>query len=463
MNGDWPNLFSEKLGSLRAPFVIVFKRMAEASAHSSGVRDVVCEDQSCEKNSAPSALSSLESVVDVDVSTGKNVSYADAGRPEREEPVAYFVDEENEVPQRPCTAFVNPRTRLSATDVFEALKLSDVDPKQISCIQRQSNGEIQLTFRNAKQRELFLKKNVIQIRGQPFALQDVDRPLTYLQIFDSPYKLPDSTIINCLAKYCDVLHHRRGYFREPGFEHIQDGVRHYRVRIKNPIPNFLRFGKIQLNLRYEGQPRTCRHCNQTGHYANACHNIVCYNCEQLGHLASDCPEPPMCNLCKSTNHKARACQFSWARDTRETSDPESESVTEETPEKTATDDPEELPMTEECDGLLTGQPDTEDNNNSDTQDKFVDVPESDDTVSNKPTDSAELFLSTSTEETLYSLTPAQRKQPAKPTETIIPGRIPTKPVLVTGTGVKNNLDKMNSGEPLPKRSRPNKKRYKDCK
>ena len=377
--------------------------------------------------------------------------------------MAYFVDEENEVPQRPCTAFVNPRTRLSATDVFEALKLSDVDPKQISCIQRQSNGEIQLTFRNAKQRELFLKKNVIQIRGQPFALQDVDRPLTYLQIFDSPYELPDSTIINRLTKYCDVLHHRRGYFREPGFEHIQDGVRHYRVRIKNPIPNFLRFGKIQLNLRYEGQPRTCRHCNQTGHYANACHNIVCYNCEQLGHLASDCPEPPMCNLCKSTDHKARACQFSWARDTRETSDPESESVTEETPEKTATDDPEELPMTEECDGLLTGQPDAEDNNNSDTQDEFMDAPESDDTVSNEPTDSAELFLSTSTEETPYSLTPAQRKQPAKPTETIIPGRIPTKPVLVTGNGVKNNLDKTNSGEPLPKRSRSNKKRHKDRK
>ena len=209
------------------------------------------------------------------------MSYADAGQPEREEPMAYFVDEENEVPQRPCTAFVNQRTRLSATNVFEALKLSDVDPKQISCIQRQSNGEIQLTFRNVKQRVLFLKKNVIQIRGQPFALQDVDRPLTYLQIFDSPYELPDSTIINRLTKYCDVLHHRRGYFREPGFEHIQDGVRHYRVRIKNPIPNFLRFGKIQLNLRYEGQPRTCRHCNQTGHYANACHNIVCYNCEQL--------------------------------------------------------------------------------------------------------------------------------------------------------------------------------------
>ena len=143
----------------------------------------------------------------------------------------------------------------------------------------------------------------------------------------------------------------------------------------------------------------------------------------------------MCNLCKSTDHKARACQFSWARDTRETSDPESEPVTEETPEKTATDDPEVLPMTEECDGLLTGQPDAEDNNNSDTQDEFMDAPESDDTVSNEPTDSAELFLSTSTEETPYSLTPAQQKQPAKSYSEEIPNRSASGTVCGTRKGL----------------------------
>ena len=174
-----------------------------------------CESQKCENSVAPSApeaplASNLASkdVPDVSVTTA---SYANAVRPNGERPVAYVVDEENELTSRPCTAFVNPRVRLSAGDFFEALKSAQVNPSHISCIQRQSSGEILLTFRNAKQREAFLRQNVLEINGQPFALQDVDRPLTYLTIFDAPYEMPDSTIINRLAKYCDVLHHRRGY------------------------------------------------------------------------------------------------------------------------------------------------------------------------------------------------------------------------------------------------------------
>lgn len=34
--------------------------------------------------------------------------------------------------------------------------------------------------------------------------------------------MPDRTIINRLSKYCDVLSSRRGYFREPGWENVQD-------------------------------------------------------------------------------------------------------------------------------------------------------------------------------------------------------------------------------------------------
>ena len=58
-------------------------------------------------------------------------------RPNGERPVAYVVDEENKVPSRPCTMFVNPRVRLSAGDFFEALKSAKVNPSHISCIQRQ--------------------------------------------------------------------------------------------------------------------------------------------------------------------------------------------------------------------------------------------------------------------------------------------------------------------------------------
>jgi len=56
--------------------------------------------------------------------------------------------------------------------------------------------------------------------------------------------MPDPNIINRLSKYCDVLNVRRSYFKEPGWENVQDGVRHYQVRIKSPIPNFIRFGKF---------------------------------------------------------------------------------------------------------------------------------------------------------------------------------------------------------------------------
>ena len=230
-------------------------------------------------------------------------------------PIAYVADAENELPTRPLTAFFSPRYRVPANEVFDALKDAGVNSSDISCVQRQSSGEIVLTFRNAQFRENFLQKNVIKLRDQSFALQDVDRPLTYLQVFDVPHEMPDPTIINRLSRFCDVLHIRRGYFKQPGWENVQDGVRHYRVRIKSPIPNFIHFGRILFHFKYEGQPRTCRHCHQTGHFANACHLIICYNCDQTGHLVSECPEQLLCNFCKSPDHKAHSCPFSWTRET----------------------------------------------------------------------------------------------------------------------------------------------------
>ena len=133
---------------------------------------------------------------------------------------------------------------MPTNEVFDALKNAGVKSSDISCIQRQSSGEIALTFRSAQFKKNFLQRKVIKLRDQPFAVQDVDRLLTYLQVFDAPHEMPDPTIINCLSKYCDVLNAYCGYFREPGWENVQDAVCHYRVRIKSPIPNFMRFGKF---------------------------------------------------------------------------------------------------------------------------------------------------------------------------------------------------------------------------
>ena len=102
---------------------------------------------------------------------GQDVSFSDVVRPSRatnELPVAYVPDHDNELPSRPLTTFFTPRYRVPANEVFNALKDAGVNSGDISCIQRQSSGEIVLTFSSAQFTENFLQKNLIKVRDQPF-------------------------------------------------------------------------------------------------------------------------------------------------------------------------------------------------------------------------------------------------------------------------------------------------------
>ena len=223
------------------------------------------------------------------------------------------LDPENALPSRPFTVYFHPRYYVPSHDVFDALRQADIDAQAVSCIQRQSNGAIILTFRRAEFKERFLRRNVLSVQETPYLLQDIDRPLTHLQVFDAPHELPDLAIVERLSKFCDVVSHRRGFFRQEGWENVHDGVRHYRVRIRRPIPSFSRFGKILIHLRHPGQLPTCRNCHQTGHMANSCATNACFNCDSPGHLASHCPESVKCNICRSPDHRANSCPHSWLR------------------------------------------------------------------------------------------------------------------------------------------------------
>ncbi len=373
--------------------------------------------------------SSIPSDVPVEPSE-PSIAYSDVvrGPVNPSEPDVYVPDPQNELPSRPLTVFFNPRSRLPASEVFDALQTAGLENSSLSCIQRQSSGEIVLTFRNTGAKERFLSHNVVNIRNQSFALQDVDRPLTYLQVFDAPHEMPDATIIQRLAKYCDILHHRRGHFREPGWQHVQDSVRHYRIRVKRHIPNYIRFGKILVHFRYEGQPHTCRLCNQTGHYVNACHSIICYNYEELGHLASNCPTDILCNICKQPDHRASICPFSWSRQIEnttvdaavtenelpaETDQPDSPIPTESSPEQPELSEQPESPPPELMDDI---EPSLDDSPDPLT-----------------PTETPELFDNTPTPaDPAPKPKSGSRRQPANVSPTVIPTRTPTQPVIVAG-------------------------------
>lgn len=367
--------------------------------------------------------------------------------------------DENRLPGRPLTAFFSPQIRLPSCDVLSSLQEAGLDGSSVACIQRKASGEILLTFRKAELKERFVRSNVLKVNGAPYAIQDVDRPLTFVQIFDAPHELPDSAIIQRLADYCEVVTYRRGFFRDHGWENVQDGSRHYRVRIKKPIPSYMRFGKSFIQFRYVGQPKTCRLCHSASHFANACHTIICFNCEKTGHLASDCPAPVACNICKATTHLARKCPFSW------TSISEIPPV-DNTPPAHSTDPPldnndESLEISQLSVGPATAhQLDHLESDATITPDEHQPTDEELTTASEDEDDdetfedSAELFEQ-STENISPTPThnpPSNGRKPAKLIDSSAPTRIATQPSIITGKG-RELSDESDDNTPLAKRNR----------
>ncbi|XP_068691795.1 uncharacterized protein [Montipora foliosa] len=406
-------------------------------------------------------------------------SYASALRAGEPTDEVVVVDPENDLPGRPLTVSFQPRSFVPAHDVFEALRSADIDNSAVSCIQRQSNGSILLTFRRQDFKDAFLQRSTLTVQGLPFALQDVDRPLTYLQVFDAPHELPDLAIINRLSKFCDVISHRRGMFRAEGWENVYDGVRHYRVRIRTPIPNFMRFGKILVHFRYKGQPRTCRHCHQPGHMANVCHTTACFNCDQTGHVSSDCPEPIMCNICKSTEHRAKNCPHSWSRDipTTDESNDLSDNHPISTPENNSGPETDALPPensaeTSTMDTSPTTTPvnppdnptiaaDTDDIPDDISHEEAFFSPMESDVEGNNDEQSPILFDSNTASSVSTKIVTNSGRRPANFIEAVVPLRKPTQPTVYSGRSTDTQAEKRENSEPSdgeisPKKTRTNK-------
>ena len=64
-----------------------------------------------------------------------------------------------------------------------------------------------------------------------------------------------------------------------------------------------------LRFWYPGQPLTCRKCGGIGHLGGGCTAPRCFNCEQPGHRAHQCPEPPLCGICRAEDHHDATCPF----------------------------------------------------------------------------------------------------------------------------------------------------------
>ena len=218
----------------------------------------------------------------------------------------------NVMPDRPYTAFFTaPSTAFTTKDIFDALLTDGIPASAVRCLQRSPNGNVLITFASKRYRELFLRRSSFVVRRGRFVTHPGSRRLLFVTIYDAPHELPDSAIEHRLGKYGRIFSSRRG--KVSGYPDVFNGLRHLRMDIESHIPCFLRFGKYQIRVKYDGQPTTCRRCNAQDHLFKDCKNKICFNCDTIGHHARMCPEDMRCCICKEEGHLAIDCQHSWYR------------------------------------------------------------------------------------------------------------------------------------------------------
>lgn len=216
----------------------------------------------------------------------------------------------NVTPDRPCTAYFNVGDNSTTTkDIFDALLRDGIPATAVRCLQRQPNGSVLITFSTSDYRDRFLRKSAFVVRRVARVSHPASRRLTFVNVYDAPHELPDSAIRERLSVYGRIYSIRRGKCQE--FPDVFNGVRHLRMALSSDIPCFLRFGKYQVRVKYDNQPKTCRKCGSDEHLIKDCRNKICFNCDQIGHVSRDCPEDSKCCICKDTSHFAIDCPHSW--------------------------------------------------------------------------------------------------------------------------------------------------------
>ena len=164
----------------------------------------------------------------------------------------------NDMLKCPRTALFAPSCFTSARSVFDAFKNADIDASDVQCLQCKMNSEVVITFKSLAAKEKFVSLNAITFNHENYAIQDIDRPLTFLTVYNTSFKLSDWAIVKGVTPFCEVVHYGRGRF--DFMPSVYNSLRHYRVRVIKPIPSFLCFGRYQLFLEHDGQHPTCHQC-----------------------------------------------------------------------------------------------------------------------------------------------------------------------------------------------------------
>lgn len=213
----------------------------------------------------------------------------------------------NDLPRRPCSAFFKVNSAFTIGFLIQDLKAIGIMPRSLKCLQRLSGDSYMITLGSTQDRDKFVNNSSIIVRPS--------NPATKITVFDAPYELSDHALRHRLSQYGEVRSIKRLF--HSNYEGVENGLRVASVVLSGPpVPSFMRFGRRLIRLKHDSQVPTCRKCNQPGHEARQCPNLVCFNCDAIGHVSLECDVGRKCSVCKDHGHVAASCPLlnEWSRD-----------------------------------------------------------------------------------------------------------------------------------------------------
>ena len=168
-----------------------------------------------------------------------------------------------------------------------------LDFEELSAIQFCPRGLIRVTFKDAADKEDFVRVGSLTLDGHDLSVTSSDKPYSFVYVHYFPVEGDDALIRDELGKYGEVINIKHQSFS--GIPGLLTGSRVLTMVLSDPVPAEFRIDDYPVRVWYKGIPPFCQICKISGH------------------KAADCQFNGKCRRCGSPDHKAHACTRPWGQ------------------------------------------------------------------------------------------------------------------------------------------------------
>ena len=168
-----------------------------------------------------------------------------------------------------------------------------LDFEELSAIQFCPRGLIRVTFKDAADKEDFVRVGSLTLDGHVLSVTSSDKPHSFVYVHYFPVEGDDALIRDELGKYGEVVSVKHQSFS--GIPGLLTGSRVLTMVLSDPVPAEFRIDDYPVRVWCKGIPPFCQICKISGH------------------KAADCQFNGKCRRCGSPDHKAHACTRPWGQ------------------------------------------------------------------------------------------------------------------------------------------------------